>query len=144
MKSNSKVIENFYEVLRKCGNLLNKCNINVLLVPGMEKTALNDILISEQLERHVYIPPENSCLILQPKELPKKEELYIYNVSKNINVAFNKINLLPGILLWNKKEKVFIPLSQEKGEDELKRLFELINSNNVKAKEFLDLIIPYL
>lgn len=59
-------------------------------------------------------------------------------------MAFNKINLLPGILLWNKKEKVFIPLSQEKGEDELKRLFELINSNNVKAKEFLDLIIPYL
>ena len=58
MKSKSQVIENFYELLCKCGNLLNKCNINVLLVPGMEKTDLNDTLISEQLERHVYIPAQ--------------------------------------------------------------------------------------
>lgn len=137
MKSNSKVIKNFYEALRTCGNLLNKCNINVLLVPGMEKTALNDTLISEQLERHVYIPAENSCLILQPKELPKKDELYIYNVSKNINVAFNKINLWPGVLLWNKKEKVFIPLSEKKGKKELITLFDLINSNNGNISEIM-------
>ena len=64
VKSKSQIIENFYELLRICGNLLNKCNINVLLLPGMEKTDLNDTLISEQLERHVHIPTENSCLIL--------------------------------------------------------------------------------
>ena len=50
IKSKSQIIENFYELLCICGNLLNKCNINVLLLPGMEKTDLNDTLISEQLD----------------------------------------------------------------------------------------------
>lgn len=100
----------------------------------MDDTRFNNYLISKELiQELVTIHPDNTCLILQPKELPKKDELYLFNACKNINLAFNEINSWPGVLLWNKRKSIFIPLSDESGYSDIFKIFNFIyyEGNNI-------------
>lgn len=53
-------------------------------------------------------------------------------------MAFNKIDSWPGVLLWNKKKKVFIPLIEKNGKKELITLFNLIESNDGNISEIMN------
>lgn len=133
---NNEPLIRFEEILRGIHSLLGTSKINSIILPGPSNTKLNNFLVSnELLERLVKIHPNDSCLILQPEEKPSENDFLAYNSFKNFNLALNNFNSWPGILLWNKKDAVFMPLSKEfdHAYEEIMQIFNIIHYENQNA-----------
>ncbi len=129
LRTNS-ICQELENILRGIYQLLGTSKVNTILLPGTNRTEFDRYLISEELLNDlVRIHSRDSCLILQPKELPNKDDFYIYNSFRNFDLALNSFKNWPGILLWRKSNAVFVPLSQDmkKGYDEILRIFNLIH-----------------
>lgn len=112
--------------------LIGNSKINAILLPGFERKEYNRILINEGLLNGlVKFHPHDSCLILQPKELPQERYVSMYKSFKFFSLALNNINEWPAILLWDSKDAVFIPLRKYKGliEDDLYRIFDILHTD---------------
>lgn len=129
LKSNI-IFRDFEEILQGIHKLLGTSRINAIILPGCSDTEFNRYLTSEELLIDlVKIHPKDSCLILQPKDLPKKDDVFIHNSFRNFSLALNNFQNWPGILIWNKKAEVFVPLSKdrEKGIEEITDIFNIIH-----------------
>lgn len=107
--------------------ILGGCKTKAIILPGLEHTKENFYLISEELlEMLMNIHPEDSCLILQPKELPSDKTIYIWKKWERMQSALKNIEQWPAIFLWNDTDSIFIPL---KGniDNELKLIFNSIH-----------------
>lgn len=122
---NNNALRSFITVLKVLHKYIGDYNTKSLLLPGFERTELNEHLISEKtlvdlLKQH----PRDSVIIFQTKELPECNNIHLYNVFKHFDTAASNIDKWPGILLWNKSDSVFVPISNK---IDLKRVFDVIH-----------------
>lgn len=69
----SKNDKSILEFLKRISEMLANCNVKTLLIPGFDHNELNETMIDPQyLQKLVNLHPENSVLILQPKEILKE------------------------------------------------------------------------
>lgn len=110
--------------LTELSNILMRCETKTLLLPGFEKSHLNDIMYDRHfLHELVRIHPGDSTLILQVKERMSKRDTSILNVFPKFEKAYNNIDLWPGVLLWNKDDSMFLKVESER---ELIDIYEIL------------------
>ncbi|WP_017212187.1 metallophosphoesterase family protein [Clostridium beijerinckii] len=132
-RNNNKSLENigdnkdislFRRILEGVSSILGKTRIKAIIVPGFEDNEINQILRSKQiLKELIGFHPGESCIILQVIDEITKDYIYLYNSFKNFGVALKNVDEWPGVLLWDKEDSVFIPISNI---DELKEIFRSI------------------
>lgn len=125
------------EYLQVISNLLAKCKIKSLLLPGFNDTQLNRSLLDTDFLRHlVRIHPGDSALILQLKEKVFEEGTSILNVFSKFDTAYDKIDQWPGILFWNETDSVFVSVENE---GEVVSMFEYLRFENGSLRFLKDL-----
>lgn len=133
LKNNSK-IKRGLDLLFKIHNVLGKAKVKSMLVPGFIHNQLNSELISEDLIKElVKFHPKDSCLILQVKEIPMENELYLYNAFRSMKTVANKVSEWPGVVLWNEKDTKFIPIRS------IEQVFDIYNYLHYNGGDFAGL-----
>lgn len=116
------------DCLKMLSNVLKRCKIKSLLLPQVGKNEYkgdsNFILSEETMQILVDMHPENSCLILQPREVPHRNKISIFNAFPYFEVALRNIDLWPAVLLWDKNDFSFLPV---KNIDELISIYQILN-----------------
>ncbi len=110
--------------LDKLSRILSRCRIKTLLLPGFSDSRLNRLMT----ERHILhdlvrIHPGDSALILQMKEQINHKNTSILNVFSKFETAYNKIDMWPGVLLWNDADSLFLKVDNER---ELRDIFDIL------------------
>jgi predicted MPP superfamily phosphohydrolase len=125
------------EYLRVISDLLSKCKIKTLLLPGFADTQLNSSLLDTDFLRHlVRIHPGDSALILQLKEKLSEEGTAILNVFSKFDTAYDKVDQWPGVLFWNDTDSVFVPVETE---GDVVSMFEFLHFENGSLRFLKDL-----
>lgn len=126
---NEPIIYKIEYILKGIHRMLGNWKVNVMLLPGYNKSEFNNYLTNENLLKElISLHPEHSHLILQPKEIPNRNNVFMYNSFKYFELATNNFKDWPGLLLWNKNDAVFFPLSDDikLGHKELIWIFNII------------------
>jgi len=114
--------------LKRLSNILSRCKVKSILLPGFGDSHLNETMLDKKLLRHlVRIHPGDTALILQLKERIYSNEIELFNVFKKFDVALNKVEQWPGVLLWNDKDSLFIPIKKE---SDISDIFEVLRYEN--------------
>lgn len=117
--------------------LLARCRIKTLLLPGFNDSKLDRVMgDSEFLQTLIRIHPGDSALILQLKERILKERSSILNVFSKFGTAYNNIDLWPGVLLWNQRESVFVPVQED---TDVINIYELLSYERYPFRYLKDL-----
>jgi len=125
------------EYLQIISDLLSKCKIKALLLPGHDDTPLNHSLLNADFLRYlVRIHPGDSALILQLKEKLSEEGTAILNVFSKFDTAYDKVDQWPGVLFWNETDSVFVPVETE---NEVASMFEFLRFENGSFRFLKDL-----
>lgn len=105
----------FLSHLCDLSKIFSRCAIKALLLPPIipKQRYFNDFMTSsETLQQLAYIHDSDSCLILQPQELPT--QLIIFDAFPNFDVALYQADNWPAVLLWrDEKDFSFIPINSE-------------------------------
>ncbi|MCW3110831.1 MAG: hypothetical protein JWQ09_5337 [Segetibacter sp.] len=113
--------------LSDLSRLLGKYQIKFLVLPGFEDNAFNNSLVSKrELVDWLQAKANFSYLIIQLKEIPKKDDIQILNSFKHFTTAIQRIDEWPGLLVWqsgfgNRTAGLFIPIASL---EELKLIVE--------------------
>lgn len=111
--------------LQSLSNFFSKCRVKALLLPQIiDRKGNDDFMLSKEiLHKLVEIHPEESCLILQPQEVPVDNKVTILNAFPNFEIALRQMDLWPAVFLWDKDDFLFIPVKDVK---ELFGIFTII------------------
>ncbi|MFA6979317.1 MAG: metallophosphoesterase [Ignavibacteriaceae bacterium] len=110
--------------LKRLSNILSRCKIKSILLPGFKDNELNEIILDKQLLRElVRIHPGDTALILQMKERIQEKEIELLNVFKRFDKALNRVEQWPGVLLWNDNDSIFLPITRRY---DLHEIFEIL------------------
>ena len=56
--------------------------------------------------------PDDSCLILQPKERPNSNNITIFDAFPNFDFALRQLDLWPAVMFWNNRnDYIFAPIN---------------------------------
>lgn len=128
LKKNSFSSDNdikILQIMKKLSKVLGNVKIKSMIVTNQENEDLQD---EELLKELVKIHPKDSCLILQAKNISvNNKELYLFCVFKRLKELVENIDSLPGLLLWDNEDSIFIPV---KNKIDIINIFKYIKVND--------------
>ena len=100
--------------LKRLSQILGKCKIKSLLLPGIEGFKQKDEFMTSErtLQKLLRWHRGTSCLILQPEE-PTYKDVSVFDAFPHFDVALKQIDEWPAVLFWDKNNYVFVPVSSE-------------------------------
>lgn len=106
------------ELIERLGNLsdiIKQCRVKSLLLPkpyGKENVINDEFMTSQStLKRLLHWHPDDSCLILQPKERPNSNNITIFDAFPNFDFALRQLDLWPAVMFWNNRnDYIFAPI----------------------------------
>lgn len=116
--------------LERLSHFFSRCRVKSLLLPKIidRDNNNNDFMLSRKiLHELVEIHPEESCLILQPQEVPADNKVNILNAFPNFEVALRQMDSWPGVFLWDNDDYLFIPVENRQ---ELIKIFLIARYEN--------------
>ena len=125
---------NMYPILDKLFQILSRAKFKAVLFPSPEKDLKYKIINQKLCSENTLIElltqhPGKSCLIMQPDEIPKKEDVFLFTAFKHFELAYRNIDLWPGVLLWDNKRVAFVPIKS------IEELFDLFKELRCVSKE---------
>lgn len=126
-----------YDFLCEVSKVFEPCYFRTLLIasPDERYSDINRCLTSEEfLQELVSFHPLDSCLILQPKEVPEKG-VDIFRAFPGMHIAAQDVDEWPGILLWTKQTSgTFFPI---RSIDQIFKVYDEIHTLQGKASRYL-------
>lgn len=116
--------------LERLSHFFSRCKVKSLLLPKIIDRDRNDndfMLSRKVLHELVKIHPEESCLILQPQEVPADNKISILNAFPNFEVALRQMDSWPGVFLWDNDDYLFVPIENK---DDLIKVFLILRYEN--------------
>lgn len=114
--------------LHQLSLIFDICRVKSLLLPSFkykESNYKDDFMTSEPtLHKLFFLHPDNSCLILQPKERLYRNNITIFDAFPNFDIALKQADLWPAVMFWDRDDDfAFVPV---KSELELLNLYEML------------------
>jgi hypothetical protein len=120
----------FHSFLYQVRRTFLDCRFKVLLLPGFERNELNVALTSPELINElVKIHPDDSCIILQLKDIPSTQKFYVLDAFPSFQIAYRRIEQWPGVLVWDGRKSIFLPIKSN--EDLIEILNELKKTESI-------------
>jgi hypothetical protein len=109
------------------GEILARCTVKALLLPGFSDNRLSRSLRGRALiERLVDIHPGSSALILQITDPLGDADKTVFNVFEKFDRAYERIDEWPGVLIWDRRISVFVPV---RSDEDVLQLFARLRDN---------------
>jgi len=106
-----EIMTEHLKFFKTISEILIRCKIKVLTIPGFTNTEVDKIMKSRELLRKLIdIPFNDSAIILQVEETSLNDNLSVLNVFPQFEMAFNEIDNWPGILIWNQIDSIFLKI----------------------------------
>jgi predicted phosphodiesterase len=125
----------FLEALRELSEQFKRCRVKSLLLPRENISGgYNDGFMTDPdtFKRLLNLHKGDSCLILQPRERPRKVTT-VFNAFPNFDVALRQADLWPAVMFWdNHKNYAFVPI---KDEEELYDLYKIVRDEREPINE---------